>query len=241
MTGLLHTTLRSRADELDAWDVDVDSIVATGDRVVRRRRIALGSAGVAVAAAALTAVTMVGRAHDESSTVPSGFAGNTGSSRHAGQAGTVGSAPGLVHTRFFDVPPAPDGFHVVGSLPSFASITLDGTVDDLYRDTVTSLPQADITQILRVQYHAYAADSFERSQDPQLGEAIRYDGRTFYHNTTWSPDVDYVQYRRSDGTWLRLQYPKQDHFGTHAMVEYLDGVVVNPGARPQAAGGTPQG
>jgi hypothetical protein len=146
-----------------------------------------------------------------------------------------------VHTEYFDVPTPPDGFHVVGSQPSFAAITLDGTVDDLYRDTNTGLPQADITQILRVQYHAFAADPVEKAQDPDLGEATQYDGHTFYHNTTWSPDVDYVQYQRGDGSWLRLQYPKQDHFATLAMVRYLDGVAVNPGAVPQPAGGAPQG
>jgi hypothetical protein len=244
MTGQLLDTLQTRAQELDPWKPDLDSIVAAGDRRVSRRRIGVGVAGVAAVAGALTVASVVGLGARGSSAVDPGFSGGTTSGhahRHAHSHGhgltrDNATATTLVHTRYFDVPPPPDGFHVVGSLPGFAAITRDGTVDDLYRDTVTSLPQADITQILRVQLYGYAADPWERQQDPSLGEALHYDGRTFFHNTTWDQDVDYVQYQREDGSWLRLQYPKQSHFATQDMVEYLDHVQVNPGAVPMGTG-----
>lgn len=240
MNGRLHTDLRTRADRLEPWDLDVDSLVAAGDRRLRRRRIGVVGAGVAVAAAALTVATVVGIGGRGSSAVDPGFSsGHTRAHTRDHTGDTTGETTGsasLVHTRYFEVPRPPEGFHVVGSLPGFAAITRDGTVDDLYRDTETNLPQADITQIMRIQLYGYAADPLERQQDPSLGEATHYDGRTFFHNTTWDPDVDYVQYQRQDGSWLRLQYPKQSHFATQDMVEYLDRVEVNRGAVPMGTG-----
>jgi hypothetical protein len=236
MTGQLHDTLHMRADELETWEPDLDSIVAAGDRRLRRGRIGFVGAGVAVAAAALTVAAVVGIGDRPSSAVDPGFSsGHTRAHTRDHAADTTGSAT-LVHTRYFEVPQPPDGFHVVGSLPGFAAITRDGTVDDLYRDTETDLPQADITQIMRIQLYGYAADPLEKQQDPSLGETTRYDGRTFFHNTTWDSQVDYVQYQRQDGSWLRLQYPKQSHFATQDMVEYLDQVEVNPGAVPMWTG-----
>ena len=230
MTGHLRTTLAARADALEEWHPDVNAITDAVDRRLGRRRARAVGAGVAVAAAVAVA-GLAGPVHDGSSARPAPIA----------RTGHAPRSSGLVHTRFFDVPRPPSGFHVVGSLPGFAAITRDGTVDDLYRDTDTGLPQADITQILRVFYNAYAADSFERSQDPSLGTRLRYDGRTFFLNSTWSPEVDYLQYRRSDGTWLRLQYPKRYHLSSQDMARYLDHVQVNPGAVANRAGGAPRG
>jgi hypothetical protein len=228
MTGQLHDALQARARELDPWEPDLDLIVSAGDRRVRRRRVGLAGAGLAVVAAVATAATLVGLGHHGSS-VDSGFASGDG------------DPAALVHTRYYDVPAAPDGYHVVGSLPDVAVITKDGTVYDLYRDTDTGLPEAERNQVLLVQYNAYAADPFERSQDPDPGERIQYDGRTFFHNTTWYPDVDSVQYQRGDGSWLRLQYPKQEHFTTAAMVAYLDAVQVNAGATQSGSDAAPKG
>ena len=228
MTGQLRSTLQSRGDRLGAWEPDLDAVVASGDRRVRRRRIGLAGAGLAAVVAAVTAVALAGAGHDASS-VDSGFAAGGG------------DPAALVHTRYYDVPAAPDGYHVVGSSPDVAAITQDGTVYDLYGDSDTGLPQADADQVLLVQYHAYAADRFERSQDPGLGERIRYDGRTFFANTTWYPDVDSVQYQLPDGSWLRLQYPKQAHFSTADMVAYLDAVQLNDGAAPSGSGAAPKG
>lgn len=55
MTGLLTETLHERAAALDPPDVDLDGILRTGDRRVRR-----GRTGIAVAAAALVAATAGG-------------------------------------------------------------------------------------------------------------------------------------------------------------------------------------
>lgn len=57
MTGQLRTTLHTRADDLAAWDVDLDAIVRDGGRRVRRRRTALagGLAGVLVVAGGIAA------------------------------------------------------------------------------------------------------------------------------------------------------------------------------------------
>ena len=232
MTGQLHDALHARARELGTWEPDLSAIVAAGNRRVRRRRVGFaGAAGLAVAAAAVTAATLVAPDHDAS--VDPGYA--TGS----------GGAAALVHTKYYDVPAAPDGYHVVGSSPDVAAITQDGTVYDLYRDTNTGLPQAEANQVLLVQYNAYAADSFERTLDGGLGEKIQYDGRTFFHNTTWYPDVESVQYRLDNGNWLRLQYPSQEHFRTADMIAYLDAVQVNAGATPSGSVGgsdaTPKG
>jgi hypothetical protein len=57
MTGQLRTTLQTRTDQLDPWEVDLDAIVRQGDRRVRRRRTAVagGLAGVLVVAGGLAA------------------------------------------------------------------------------------------------------------------------------------------------------------------------------------------
>lgn len=230
MTGHLQSTLAARADALDHWHPDVDAIVRAADRRLRRRRTGAVGAGVA-AAVVVTVAGLAGPTHD----------GPTVGRPPIMHVGPAHRSSDVVHTKFFDVPQPPSGFHVVGSLPGFAAITRDGTVDDLRRDTDSGLPQADITQILRVFYNAFAADSFERSQDPALGTPLRYDGRTFYLNSTWSPQVNYLQYQREDGTWLRLQYPKRYHFASEDMARYLNDVTVNPGAVPNQAGGAPQG
>ncbi len=49
MTGALRTTMQTRADALDGFDLDLDAIVHAGDRRVRRRRNALVGGGAALA------------------------------------------------------------------------------------------------------------------------------------------------------------------------------------------------
>jgi hypothetical protein len=63
MTGQLRTTLHTRADDLESWDVDLDTIVRDGHRRLRRRRVAVagGLAGVLVVAGGIAAVA--GRGH----------------------------------------------------------------------------------------------------------------------------------------------------------------------------------
>lgn len=58
MTGQLRTTLHRRAEQLDAWQVDLDAVVRAGDRRIRRRRTTLagGLAGVLAVAGGVTAL-----------------------------------------------------------------------------------------------------------------------------------------------------------------------------------------
>jgi hypothetical protein len=70
MTGQLRTTLHTRADDLDAWDVDLDRIVDAGDRRVRRRRTALAGCLAVVLAVVGGATAVVGRAHTTSRLQP---------------------------------------------------------------------------------------------------------------------------------------------------------------------------
>ena len=62
MTGQLRTTLRDRADHLNAWDVDLDAIVRDGARRVRHRRVALAG-GVAGALAVVGGVSALAVQH----------------------------------------------------------------------------------------------------------------------------------------------------------------------------------
>jgi hypothetical protein len=62
MTGQLQSSLQSRADALDAWDVDLETIVRTGDRRIRRRRTALAGT-VAGVLAVVGGATLAARGH----------------------------------------------------------------------------------------------------------------------------------------------------------------------------------
>jgi len=63
MTGQLRTTLRTRADDIETWDVDVDTIVRDGHRRVRRRQVALAGGVAAVLAVTGGLTALVGRDH----------------------------------------------------------------------------------------------------------------------------------------------------------------------------------
>lgn len=65
MTGQLRSTLRSRADQLEAWSPDLDSLMATGERRRRRKRRGAVVGGVVVSllvtASGVAAVHGLGR------------------------------------------------------------------------------------------------------------------------------------------------------------------------------------
>ena len=63
MTGQLRTTLHTRADEIAGWEADLDAIVRTGSRRVRRRRAVIAG-GVAVTLAVVGAAALGIRGHD---------------------------------------------------------------------------------------------------------------------------------------------------------------------------------
>lgn len=60
MTGQLRSTLHTRADGLDTWDVDLDTIVRAGTRRVRRRRAALAGGVAVMVVGAVTALAVRG-------------------------------------------------------------------------------------------------------------------------------------------------------------------------------------
>lgn len=59
MTGLLTQVMHDRADAAGAPDLDLDAIMATGDRRVRRRRVTTGLAAAAVAGVVAICVVVV--------------------------------------------------------------------------------------------------------------------------------------------------------------------------------------
>ncbi len=68
MTGLLNDVMHDRADTLGAPDLDLDAIVAVGERRLRRRRVATGLVAAAVAgtvvAGGLAATSLFGPADE---------------------------------------------------------------------------------------------------------------------------------------------------------------------------------
>jgi hypothetical protein len=57
MSGQLRATLQDHADQLDRWDVDLEAVVRSGDRRIRRRRAALAG-GCAAVLVLVVGVTM---------------------------------------------------------------------------------------------------------------------------------------------------------------------------------------
>jgi hypothetical protein len=197
MTGL-QTLLEDAAEHPGELDVAAD--LRRGHRALRRRRTrwaAVGVTGGLVVAggATYTAVTR----HHETVTVIRPTDGPTA------------TAP--VQTQYFDVPPPPPGWHVVGDRPQYAIIGRDGSSADL------NTFAGQVVVMLSDGAEAYG-----------VGSTVDYDGRTFYVNTANADDT-ILAVRAPGGNWLQLQYPRTD-FGTHTMVVYLDGVHLKPGARP---------
>jgi hypothetical protein len=69
MTGQLRTTLQTRANGLDTWEVDVNAIVGDGVRRVHRRRVTLAG-GTALALALVAGATTLGLRHHPAAAAP---------------------------------------------------------------------------------------------------------------------------------------------------------------------------
>jgi hypothetical protein len=69
MTGQLRSTLQTRADDLEPWEVDVDAVIGAGNRRLRRRRVALAG-GTAIALAVAAGATTLGIRHHDTSPAP---------------------------------------------------------------------------------------------------------------------------------------------------------------------------
>jgi hypothetical protein len=126
----------------------------------------------------------------------------------------------MVTGPFYDVPPPPDGWHVVGQRAQYVMLTRDGS-------GVTSVDSGFIGQI--VVGLAEGRDHFENQP------SVPYDGRTFYVNADpgdpSSHNTATISVRNPDGNWLQIEFPMA-RLGVHEMIAYLDGVVVKSGAAP---------
>lgn len=179
-------------------EIDVAGDLRRGHRALHRRRTRWAAAGIGgglVVAGAAGHATWP-RLHQ--TTVQPG-------------AGPTSSAP--IRTKYFDAPPAPDGWHLEASRQPFLSMIPDGTAS-------TDIWSFDhkIVVILN------PADEWLGR-----GPTTRYDGRTFYDNER-NAGSSILAVRLDDRRWLQLQYPKSAGLGTAEMIAFLDGVVVHPAA-----------
>ncbi len=180
-------------------DVDVEADLRRGRRALRRRRscIAAGVTGGLVAAGVVAYVALPPQ-QDSLRTVRPGDGATT-------------SQP--VQTTYFDIPPAPSGWHVTGERPQYLMLGRDGTesrLDDFAGQLVVMLSAG--------------------REDFDNGPSVDHDGRTFYVNDR-NGDATILSVRAPGGDWLQAQYPK-GAFTQQEMIAFLDGVVVEPGARP---------
>lgn len=198
----LYDLLERAATDLSPVDLDVAGDLRRGHRALTRRRArwATGLTG-GVVAAGLVGYAVVPRQQDATTTLRS--------------ADGPTSAPPVAPTQFYDVPPAPAGWHVVGERAQYVMLTRDGS-------GVTSVDSTFIGQIV--------IGLTDGRENFDTGPSVRHDGRTFYVNDDNS-DATILSVRTADGDWLQAQYPKGD-FSNGEMIAYLDGVVVKGGALP---------
>jgi hypothetical protein len=208
----LHDLLDEAAGVPRPFDTGAD--LHRGHRAVarRRRRWAAGVAGCMVSAGAVTLAALPHRS-DRVDTLRSA---------DGGPSGPVSSSPGSdeVRLEYYDVPPPPTGWHIVGERPQYVMITRDGS-------GVTTIDSGFVGQI--VVMLSPGVKAYDVILDQQ---SLEFDGRTFYTNgQDGGPGMTTVSVRTADGNWLQIQYPGAD-FSVHEMVAYLDGVIVKDGARP---------
>jgi hypothetical protein len=198
----LHDLLERAVTDLSPVDLDVAGDLRRGHRALTRRRTrwATGVTGGVLAAGAL-GYAVVPHQQDATATVR--------------PADGPTSAPPVAPAQFYDVPPPPVGWHVVGERPQYVMLTRDGS-------GVTSVDATFLGQIV-----IGLTDGKERFDK---GPSVRHDGRTFYVNDD-NTDATILSVRAADGDWLQAQYPNGD-LSTGEMIAYLDGVVVKGGALP---------
>ncbi|HET7432486.1 MAG TPA: hypothetical protein VFJ89_13340 [Nocardioides sp.] len=112
MTGQLRSTLQTRADDLDTWDVDLDMIVRAGDRRIRRRRVAVAG-GVAAVLAVVGGVSTLAGHHDASRVQPAG-GGSEPLTYAVGQVVHYGDSTVDVGVPVMSIVPLADGFVFTG-------------------------------------------------------------------------------------------------------------------------------
>jgi len=169
-----------------------------GRRALRRRRTRLAGGSAAILAVlAVVGLAAVPHDHADGREVPP----------------VTENGGGLVHTRYYDVPPPPDGWQVGTSMPIAVTLVRDGVPD-----TNPYLFDGKVLVIIGA-----------RGEWLGFGSTTEYGGRRFYDNER-NDDVSILAVRLEDGRFLQLQYPRNAGFTREQMIRYLDAVVVNPGA-----------
>jgi hypothetical protein len=200
----LHDLLDRATADATGIGVDVESDLRRGHRALTRRRTGW-AAGVTGAVVAVGAAGYTALPQGTHATVVQPAGGST----------SAGPRTDLLHTPYYDVPPAPPGWHLV-----------DGNrFDVVYRkdgDTRTAL-DADFEQAILV----YLQD---RSDPVADGPAIDYDGRAFHEWSDGGAGLESMSVQLDDGDWLRMQYPQSAGFDSADMIAFLDAVVVKEGA-----------
>jgi hypothetical protein len=192
-------------------ELDVTGDVVRGRRALRRRRTRWATGVASGGLVAVGAVTYAALPGHSASVVPPATDPST--------APTTTPTPAPTRT-FYDVPPPPDGWHVVGQRAQYVMLTRDGS-------GVTSIDSGFIGQIV-----IGLTDGREHLESQP---SVQHGGRTFFVNAdqhdTGPVDTATISVRNSDGNWLQAEFPL-DRLSVDQMIAYLDGVVVGPGARP---------
>jgi hypothetical protein len=119
----------------------------------------------------------------------------------------------LTHTHYFLVPPAPPGWHLVGTTINYVMVAQDGTQPPL---------QGGFQGNLVIGLTAGAA-----SYPTTSGAPLDFDGRVFWNWTDSGNTL--IAVRDRNGDWLIAQYPMSAGFELNAMVAFLDAVRPLPG------------
>lgn len=115
---------------------------------------------------------------------------------------------------YYDTPPPPAGWHLVGGTAYQVLFRRDGD------------PDADLTGPFDDAILVYL-----QAGRVHVGPAIPFDGRTFYEWGDGGDGLESMSVDLPDGNCLRIQYPKSAGLGSTEMRAFLDGVVVKDGAK----------
>jgi len=204
------TALLERAAGPATAPVDAHADLTRGRRALsrtRRRRRALGLAGVATAGVVgLGATRLVDRGGDVTAESPASTTPTTE---------TPWAPPGPDLTAGpYTFPPIPQGWEIQGHRAQVVTIAPVGFADQ----EPLSFPGK-----LVIGY----------DQNPPSGQRVEHDGRTFFVDTSGDTAKIAVQTRAGepDGE-VSIQYPTSTGWTVDDMVTFLAGVQVSPGAEP---------
>lgn len=129
--------------------------------------------------------------------------------------GEISEAADPTHPEFYDLTvPPPIGWHVVDHNPSGVMIAKDGDTGSFnfgsFRGKLMILLE-------------------DKAWPMNHGTKIDFNGRTFYDNQADGESAT-LSVQVESGDWLQVQYPLEVALDRDALIRFLDGVVVKPGA-----------